>query len=752
MSPPASVHGDPNSGVGLSDRQLSQGRRNLLDLVNRLHSTGVQIDMDLPMIAVIGSQSAGKSSLIESISGITLPRAAGTCTRCPTECRLSHSDEAWRCEVFLRYLTDENGQPLGQVRNERFGVAMSDKAEVEERIRRAQRAILNPKTPFKHFLDGDDEDPDVRQLTFSKNYVSLQISGKDVADLSFVDLPGLIASVGKGGDAGDIELVKNLVSSYIERPSCLILLTVACETDFENQGAHHLAKQNDPDGKRTIGVLTKPDRIPAGEEDNWLRFIRNEYEPLANNWYCVKQPNSSALKQGISWAEARSEEDNFFSMTSPWSGLESIHQQYLRTSNLTTRLSIILSDLIGKRLPEIQEELQKLLEKTKDSLRQLPKPPSPDPVGEILQKIGKFTRDLSRHLEGTPTEDGLLQSIRPAQLDFQRAIRNTAPEFRPYERKHAQSRSLPKADFLSNEEEAREEEQHVIKAVDPIYIDDVLSRAQKARTRELPDNYPFVVHEGFISEVVEKWNVPSQLLYQSVQRTLTSYVKKVIADHFEAFGNGGLQQRVMLVVSDHLKTCGDNATRKIEWLLQLEQRPFTLNTHYYSDYKDKFMSYYKGARELGENSSLLTNLQSYKPHTHPQLATGFTNSMSKAMSGLTEVGFSGLKPTDLPKLLPADPYEPALNIMAGVRAYFQVAYKRFMDNIPLAIDRELIRGLERDLEQALYKGLGVSGPDGHRVCTELVQEHPSISVRREELKNKWERLNTASHELVNIGI
>lgn len=81
-----------------------------------------------------------------------------------------------------------------------------------------------------------------------------------------------------------------------------------------------------------------------------------------------------------------------------------------------------------------------------------------------------------------------------------------------------------------------------------------------------------------------------------------------------------------------------------------------------------------------------------------------------------------------------------------------VAYKRFMDNIPLAIDRELIRGLERDLEQALYKGLGVSGPDGHRVCTELVQEHPSISVRREELKNKWERLNTASHELVNIGI
>jgi len=90
-----------NVGVGLSNPQLSQGRRMMLDLVNRLHSTGslfflylatvfgrllillssVQVDIDLPQIAVIGSQSAGKSSLIESISGITLPRAAGTCTR-----------------------------------------------------------------------------------------------------------------------------------------------------------------------------------------------------------------------------------------------------------------------------------------------------------------------------------------------------------------------------------------------------------------------------------------------------------------------------------------------------------------------------------------------------------------------------------------------------------------------------------------------------------------------------------------------
>ena len=90
--------GPTNNGVGLSNPQLSHGRRKMLDLVHKLQSTGyvwalclspllkactyrVQVNIDLPQIAVIGSQSAGKSSLIESISGITLPRAAGTCTR-----------------------------------------------------------------------------------------------------------------------------------------------------------------------------------------------------------------------------------------------------------------------------------------------------------------------------------------------------------------------------------------------------------------------------------------------------------------------------------------------------------------------------------------------------------------------------------------------------------------------------------------------------------------------------------------------
>ena len=130
-----------------------------------------------------------------------------------------------------------------------FGGVIYDQSEVEDRIRRAQRAILNPKKLPKDFLDNEDEEELVSELNFSTNCVSLQISGPEVADLSFCDLPGmsyiffsffsylikntsgLIASVSSArGSSNDIALVESLVTAYIKKPSCIILLTVACES------------------------------------------------------------------------------------------------------------------------------------------------------------------------------------------------------------------------------------------------------------------------------------------------------------------------------------------------------------------------------------------------------------------------------------------------------------------------------------------------------------------------------------------
>ena len=109
--------------------------------------------------------------------------------RCPTECRLTRSSEPWRCAVSLRIVT-ENGLILPQPRVEQFGNPIYSKTLVTERIRRAQCAILNPETPYTYFLEAPPDVLEERDLSFSSNMVCLEISGRDVENLSFVDLPG----------------------------------------------------------------------------------------------------------------------------------------------------------------------------------------------------------------------------------------------------------------------------------------------------------------------------------------------------------------------------------------------------------------------------------------------------------------------------------------------------------------------------------------------------------------------------------
>ena len=117
------------------------------------------------------------------------------------ECRLIRTKptEPWSCQILLRKETDENGFPLAtNKREEPFGPPVTDKSELEEAIRRAQLAILNPSVAANKFIHFDTttlvprELPlgSTKQLQFSSNVVCLDISGPNLTDLSFIDLPG----------------------------------------------------------------------------------------------------------------------------------------------------------------------------------------------------------------------------------------------------------------------------------------------------------------------------------------------------------------------------------------------------------------------------------------------------------------------------------------------------------------------------------------------------------------------------------
>jgi len=105
---------------------------------------------------------------------------------------LSSSGKEWSCQVSLRFTVDNHGRALPKTRHDPFGEPIKDKSKVEERIRRAQFAILNPKMNPLSFLNSpiDSIAHGLNALSFSSNCIQVSISGQGVDDLSFVDLPG----------------------------------------------------------------------------------------------------------------------------------------------------------------------------------------------------------------------------------------------------------------------------------------------------------------------------------------------------------------------------------------------------------------------------------------------------------------------------------------------------------------------------------------------------------------------------------
>jgi hypothetical protein len=117
----------------------------------------------------------------------------------------------------------------------------------------------------------------------------------------------------------------------------------------------------------------------------------------------------------------------------------------------------------------------------------------------------------------------------------------------------------------------------------------------------------------------------------------------------------------------------------LAWIYTLEDRPFSLHTHYLADYKDKSLAYYKGACGQDHYTELMSAIQAYSSpsSTHNRRAGKLTfqelspTAISKILGGLMEIGIHGVKPEDLAKLIPPDGMEPALVIMVDVQAYFQ---------------------------------------------------------------------------------
>ncbi|KII84204.1 hypothetical protein PLICRDRAFT_46578 [Plicaturopsis crispa FD-325 SS-3] len=798
----------------LAKSQYAVRSKELLSLVKQLRAIGAQADLDLPRITVIGNQSAGKSSVVEAISGITVPRDAGTCTRCPMECRMSSSDKPWSCQVYIRWEFDASGKRSEKVHEEPFGGVITDKGDVELALRRAQTAVLHPTFPPQKFLHmsaaelsklGRPGDPVA--LPFSQNAVCVDLEGPDCTDLSFIDLPGII----QNADPHVVKLVEDLVVSHI-KGNCLILVALPITDDIENQKALRLARKEDPAGRRTIGVITKLDLLSVGStkvRDLWLEVIEGRRHALRHGYFCTRQPDDDERAAGVTPESARAAEADFFATTQPWAA--SVHQHRFGTSKLTATLSSLLVRVIDDTLPNIRAETTRVLDICKRELAALPKGIDQEPATYMLSLITDFSSRISQYAQGTADARSLIQENRVYYTQFKEAIRATAPYFVPY----TSRKEEPRFDNRLDDDEPASESKNR-----PFFLDDMRRHIDDSITRELPNNVPFDAKVVLIDEFQSTWENFATVCFDRVRKCMLKTLLECISKYFG--GYEGLRNHLNVFVSELVEQHYDSCLSHIAAILEGERTPFTQNDHYLATSKDKWLAKYKEARAgqkepspaQGIAASTLSSPFSFAnpsaisspakaPSSAPAplpfsfakpLASSVSGSkpasskggppvivttpetefrspapspspfvlpvpqpnpvdkLNAALAALADLGYSGITAEDLGKLNPPDEYETELEAMAEVRGYFQVAYKRVIDNVPILIDLLFVKAVSKDVQSFLVTKLGLGTANATARCAQYLAEDPNIVQRRDELVARKKRLENVADELYNFGL
>lgn len=333
-SPSISAMSSPSTQGPVSDAQRKiQGQpamEKLIPMINQLQDVfstlGASSKVDLPQIVVVGSQSAGKSSVLESICHRDfLPRGSGIVTRRPLILQLNHVAP----------------QPEGQPQE--WGYFLHNKE--------------------KKFTDFDEICKEIEAETdrlagdgqcVSDKPIGLRLYSPHVLNLTLVDLPG-IARNPVGDQPKNIEvLIKEMVMKFITKENALILAVSAANQDLATSDAISMAQRADPNGDRTIGVLTKLDLMDRGTDA--YNVLMNKECPLKLGWTGVVNRSQAAIDEKQPIQTARFEEMKFF-LNHP--KYRAIAEQQ-GTDYLCTKLNRILIRHIQKTLPGLRERINDL--------------------------------------------------------------------------------------------------------------------------------------------------------------------------------------------------------------------------------------------------------------------------------------------------------------------------------------------------------------------------------------------------------
>ncbi|XP_033244036.1 dynamin isoform X8 [Drosophila miranda] len=340
---------------------------NLIPIVNKLQdaftSLGVHMQLDLPQIAVVGGQSAGKSSVLENFVGKDfLPRGSGIVTRRPLILQLIHG-------------VTEYGEFL-HCKGKKFLNFDEIRKEIEDetdRVTGSNKGISNIP-------------------------INLRVYSPHVLNLTLIDLPGL-TKVAIGDQPVDIEQqIKQMIFQFIRKETCLILAVTPANTDLANSDALKLAKEVDPQGVRTIGVITKLDLMDEGTDARDI--LENKLLPLRRGYIGVVNRSQKDIEGRKDIHQALAAERKFFLSHSSYRHMA----DRLGTPYLQRVLNQQLTNHIRDTLPGLRDKLQKqmlTLEKEVEEFKHFQPGDASIKTKAMLQMIQQLQSDFERTIEGS---------------------------------------------------------------------------------------------------------------------------------------------------------------------------------------------------------------------------------------------------------------------------------------------------------------------------------------------------------------
>ncbi|KAM0225169.1 hypothetical protein ACHAPQ_008935 [Fusarium lateritium] len=337
----------PSIESSLGDQGLATEQRGLLDLIDKLQFAQLD-DVKLPQIVVVGDQSAGKSSVLEALTGTPFPREAGACTRFATEIRMRRAKET---QLKISIIPDKTRPYNEQARLLQYGGDVTGDTPFDAMMRDATELIAPRSIPGRFA---------------ARDILVVEKSGPDMPLLTLVDLPGLVRVANRDQSESDIQTIEVLSERYMKSPRTIILAVIGGNNDYVQAPILKKARHFDPKGSRTIGVLTKPDMTERiGLEDKFIELVTNKDKE--NNfklgWYVLLNPGP-----GEEWQtpEDRAQKEAEFFSRGKWATLP---PEMWGVGALRAKLSTQLQRHIGKHVKTLRRQIQQALEGCEGQLK-----------------------------------------------------------------------------------------------------------------------------------------------------------------------------------------------------------------------------------------------------------------------------------------------------------------------------------------------------------------------------------------------